>query len=89
MNLRFIEEELGKSTWFAGEEVTGAGPYPWRVTELTNVDIMMSFPVQLGQVRATTTGSQFPRMKEFIARMEARPAYQRAVAKGGPLEIVA
>jgi hypothetical protein len=28
MNLRFIEEELGKSTWFAGEEVTGAGPYP-------------------------------------------------------------
>jgi len=25
MNLEYIEEELGKSTWFAGEELTGAG----------------------------------------------------------------
>jgi hypothetical protein len=25
MNLEFIEEELGKSTWFAGEQLTGAG----------------------------------------------------------------
>lgn len=24
-NLEFIEAELGKSTWFAGEELTGAG----------------------------------------------------------------
>ena len=23
--MEFIENELGKSTWFAGEEVTGAG----------------------------------------------------------------
>jgi hypothetical protein len=27
MNIAFIEEELGKSTWFAGEEVTGAGMF--------------------------------------------------------------
>jgi glutathione S-transferase len=59
------------------------------VRELTIVDIMMSFPVQLAQVRGSSSGLQLPRMKEFIARMEARPAYQRAVAKGGPLEIVA
>jgi hypothetical protein len=25
MNLEFIENELGKSTWFAGDELTGAG----------------------------------------------------------------
>jgi glutathione S-transferase len=59
------------------------------VNELTRLDIMMSFPVQLALVRGATSGLQLPRMKEFITRMEARPAYQRAVAKGGPLEIVA
>jgi glutathione S-transferase len=25
LNMEFIETELGKSTWFAGEELTGAG----------------------------------------------------------------
>lgn len=25
--MEFIENELGKSTWFAGEELTGAGMY--------------------------------------------------------------
>jgi len=28
MNLEYIEDELGKSTWFAGEELTGAGTIP-------------------------------------------------------------
>jgi glutathione S-transferase len=27
LNMEFIETELGKSTWFAGEELTGAGIY--------------------------------------------------------------
>jgi glutathione S-transferase len=25
LNMEFMENELGKSTWFAGEELTGAG----------------------------------------------------------------
>ena len=75
MNLEFIEEELGKSTWFAGEELTGA-------------DIMMSFPAQISLARSNTTDIKTTRMKAFLKRMEDRPAYQRAVEKGGKIEVV-
>lgn len=47
----------------------------------------MSFPVQVSLVRANTTGMELSKMKEFLKRMEERPAYQRAVEKGGPLGI--
>jgi len=70
MNLNFIENELGKSTWFAGEELTGA-------------DIMMSFPLQISLVRADTTELELTRMQAFLKRIEERPAYLRAVQKGG------
>jgi glutathione S-transferase len=75
MNLQFIEDELGKSTWFAGDELTGA-------------DIMMSFPIQISLHRGDTSGISTTRMKAFLKRMEERPAYQRAVEKGGPLDVV-
>jgi glutathione S-transferase len=86
LNLEFIESELGKSTWFAGEEVTGAGTFLGE-SALT-VDVMMSFPVQLGLTRGNTSGLQLPRMKAFVKRMEERPAYKRAIEKVGPLEIL-
>ena len=52
------------------------------------VDVMMSFPVQLGLTRGNTTGLQLPRMKAFLKRMEERPAYQRAIEKVGPLDVL-
>jgi glutathione S-transferase len=48
---------------------------------------MMSFPVQVSLVRANTTGMELSKMQAFLKRMEERPAYQRAVEKGGPLGI--
>ena len=45
---------------------------------------MMSFPVQVSLVRANTTGMELSRLQGFLKRMEERPAYQRAGAKGGP-----
>jgi glutathione S-transferase len=48
---------------------------------------MMSFPVQVSLVRANTTGMDVSRMKAFLKRMKERPAYQRAVEKGGPIGI--
>jgi glutathione S-transferase len=85
MNLEFIEEELGKSTWFAGEQVTGAGTL---FLDLLRVDIMMSFPLQIALARGDTGSLSLPRMRAFLKRMEERPAYQRAVEKGGPLDVV-
>ncbi len=68
----FIEAELGRSTWLAGDELTGA-------------DIMMSFPLEAARQRAGLDASH-PRMLGFVQRIHARPAYQRALQKGGPYD---
>lgn len=66
----FWEDELGRSEWFAGDQFTAA-------------DIMMSFPVEAGADRAFDADTR-PRLKAFLARIHARPAYQRALKRGGP-----
>jgi glutathione S-transferase len=43
----------------------------------------MSFAVEALLSRAPDSGSH-PRLHEYLKRMRARPAYQRAEAKGGP-----
>lgn len=73
-HLAFWEEALTKSEYFAGAELTGA-------------DIQMSFPAQAALARAAKPG-QFPKVEAFVARIEARPAYQRALARGGPFKIL-
>lgn len=76
-HLDWIESELGKSAWFAGEELTMA-------------DIQMSFPVEAGATRAggPEGSAKRPRMAAFVERMRERPAYKRAIEKGGPFEIM-
>lgn len=66
----FVESELGKHPWFVGEEFTAA-------------DIQMSFPVEASIARV---GAQTrPRMVAWRDKIYARPAHQRAIAKGGPV----
>jgi glutathione S-transferase len=69
-HLDYMEGELGKSTWFAGEKFSVA-------------DIQMSFPIEAAASRAGLDASR-PKLMDFLARIHARPAYQRAVEKGGP-----
>ena len=69
-HLDFMESELGKSEWFAGDEFTGA-------------DIQMSFPVEAARARGGLDDSR-PRLMAWLARIHARPAYQQALARGGP-----
>lgn len=66
----FWEDELGRSEWFAGDQFTAA-------------DIMMSFPVEAGADRAFNAETK-PHLKAFLNRIHARPAYQRALERGGP-----
>ena len=68
--LDFMEAELGRSAWFAGDEISGA-------------DIMMSFPLEAAAQRAGLDASR-PRLMAFLKRIHARPAYKMALSRGGP-----
>jgi glutathione S-transferase len=68
--LDFMEGELGKSEWFAGSEFSAA-------------DIQMSFPVEASAQRAGLDASR-PKLMAFLKRIHARPAYTRALERGGP-----
>ncbi len=70
----YIEAELGLSTWLAGEQLTAA-------------DIQMSFPLEAGMARLGL-GESCPRIQAFIQRMKERPAFQRALQKGGPYSVL-
>ena len=72
--LNFMESELGKSEWFAGGEFTAA-------------DIQMSFPVEAAARRAGLDASR-PKLWAYLERIHARPAYRRAVEKGGPYTLL-
>jgi len=72
-HLDFMEGELGKSLWFAGEAFTAA-------------DIQMSFAVEAAQARGGLDASR-PRLMAYLQRIHARPAYQRALERGGPFEL--
>ena len=66
--LGLMETELGKSAWFAGNELTGA-------------DIMMSFPVEAAGSRGGL--GENPRLQQWLSTVHGRPAYQAALKKGG------
>jgi glutathione S-transferase len=67
---QYLDAELGKSPFLAGAELTAA-------------DIMMSFPAEaaLSRVEASK-GSK--NLKAYVERLHARPAYKRALERGGP-----
>ncbi len=69
--LDFMEQHLATHRWFAGEHLTMA-------------DFQMSFAVEAALSRASKA-SACPHLKAYQQRMQARPAYQRAIAKGGPV----
>lgn len=66
----YWQDELSKSEWFAGDAFSAA-------------DIMMSFPLEAGASRAPY-GPDKPKLKAFLKAIHARPAYQRALERGGP-----
>jgi glutathione S-transferase len=66
----YWEAELGRAEWFAGSEFSAA-------------DIMMSFPIEAAADRAGALAGR-PRLKAFLEKIHARPAYRRALEKGGP-----
>ena len=71
LHMDYIEVELGKYPWFAGDRFSAA-------------DIQMSFPVEAATARSGATGYQ--NLQRFLQRIRERPGYQRAMERGGALE---
>ncbi|MGG7519579.1 glutathione S-transferase family protein [Allorhizobium undicola] len=63
------ESELARDGFFAGRELTGA-------------DIAMSFPVEAALSRVEVSGPM-PAMRHYLEAIRARPAYRRALERGG------
>jgi glutathione S-transferase len=71
--LAFMDQHLAQHRWFAGEALSLA-------------DFQMSFAVEAALSRAEGAAA-YPHVSAWRDRVTARPAYQRAVARGGPVLI--
>ncbi len=72
-HMDYWESELARADWFAGVAFSAA-------------DVMMSFPIEAAAARAKACEAR-PKLAAWLARIHARPAYQRAIDKGGPYDI--
>jgi glutathione S-transferase len=70
VHLDYVESVLASRPWFAGDAMTAA-------------DVMMSFPLEAARARAGLDASR-PATIAWLDKLHARPAYQTALAKGGP-----
>ncbi|HEY6175265.1 MAG TPA: glutathione S-transferase [Kofleriaceae bacterium] len=71
-HLAFLADHLAKHEWFAGDAFSAA-------------DVQMSFPIE-GAV-ARVEGGVSPRLTEWLARIQGRPAYRKAITKGGDYRV--
>ena len=74
-NLEFMDATLKDSTWFCGGVFTAA-------------DVQMSFALEAAEVRSNLT-DDYPHLAAFLETIRARPAYKRALDKGGHYELMA
>jgi glutathione S-transferase len=72
--LAFMEAELSARPWFAGKAFSAA-------------DIMMSFPLEAAASRGGLD-QHYPKLSAFLERIHARPAYQKALERGGPYALM-
>lgn len=74
LHLDYLEGELRSSGWFVGDAFSAA-------------DVIMSFPLEAAAMRAGLDASR-PKLWDFLQRIHARPAYRRALERGGPYSFV-
>lgn len=74
LHLDYIDKELSPTGWFVGNDFTAA-------------DVQMSFPLEAAAARGGMEG-KIPAISRFLEHIHARPAYQRALERGGKYEIL-
>jgi glutathione S-transferase len=67
-----VDAHLAGHEWFVGDQISAA-------------DIQMSFPLEAAVARGTV-GDRHRHVVDYVQRIQARPAYQRALAAGGDYE---
>jgi glutathione S-transferase len=73
-HLTFLEGELASRAWLAGDDFSAA-------------DIQASFPLEAAAMRGGLD-AQYPKLCAFLERIHARPAYRRALERGGKYDFV-
>lgn len=68
LHLGYLEDELAQRDWFAGDAFSAA-------------DVQLSYPLEAAQQRAGLNAAEHPRLTGWLARIHARPAYQRALER--------
>jgi glutathione S-transferase len=74
LHLGYINNALTPTGWFVGHEFSAA-------------DVQMSFPLEAATARGGVV-SDIASIKDFLERIHARPAYQRALERGGKYELL-
>ena len=73
-HLKYMESELSQRDWFAGDAFSAA-------------DIQVSFVLEAASARGGLD-TKYPKLAGFLKRIHARPAYQRALERGGKYELI-
>jgi glutathione S-transferase len=68
-HLDFVDAALGDNDWLVGNALSGA-------------DIMMSFVAEIAAMQGTAADR--PRLLAYVRRIQARPSWRAALARGGP-----
>lgn len=68
-HFQYMEDQILPSGWYVGDTMTGA-------------DIMLSFPAEAAVKMGYAADK--PKLTAYVAAIHARPAYQKALEKGGP-----
>jgi glutathione S-transferase len=72
LHLGYVEAELASRAWLAGDALTLA-------------DIQMSYPLEAASLRQAGFTTRYPALATYLDAIRARPAYQRALERGGPV----
>ncbi|WP_243050797.1 glutathione S-transferase [Dyella sp. RRB7] len=74
LHLSYINDALAGTGWFVGDTFSAA-------------DIQMSFPLEAASARSGLM-APCPHITAFVERIRQRPAYQRALQRGGPYDLL-
>ena len=74
-----IDQQLAAHFQFMENVLRPSGHFV--LDELSAVDIMLSFPAEVAIKQGR--GSTLPKLADFVRRIHARPAWQRAMERGG------
>ncbi len=78
---RFVNPERAKTLGYIAERMGGG---PWLLgAEFTIADIHLAYLIEVADSAGLL--AEYPQLRDYLARIQARPAYQKAIALGGPV----